>query len=303
MAESNAIRLKNFDRDDPEELGPGIVIDITGFGQVSFPLGLTIPGNTDSGPFVEISCFKYERGFRQNTVEDRLYKIQLPFPFTGINYSATAVYDPFNAIVGRGVAGGEDLGAVAGGLAEGAVSELGRTMAGGAAQLTADVAGKLGSSTIDADRIKNQASTVAGVLFNPRLELLYNGHQLRQFGFSWILLPRNANESSAIRDILEKLELSYYPSYKDDLKVFLDYPDEFVIGFYNPDGTNIKGAPMISDCFMTDFSYSVNQSSAGRVFTDGSPTSYTISATFGEANYLTREDIALLRRNQLPTNE
>ena len=116
------------------------------------------------------------------------------------------------------------------------------------------------------------------------------------------MLPRNESESIAIQEIIDRLELSTYPDYNGALKVLLDYPDEFLLSFYNPDGSRIKGCGMIPDCFMTQFSYTINPTSASRVFANGYPTSYALNMQFMESNYLARPDIAALKRNTLPTD-
>jgi hypothetical protein len=134
------------------------------------------------------------------------------------------------------------------------------------------------------------------------MELAFAGNQLRTYQFQYIILPRNAVESRNIQNIIAALEDSSYPDYNDEQKVFLTYPDEFVLSFYNPDGSPIKGCPLIPDCFLSGFSYQINPNTASRVFSDGTPTSYAISLQFSESNYLTRREIRQLRNRIIPSN-
>lgn len=287
MSISNFLRLKNYDFDDPnliEDLAPRIL---------QFPDGLTFPGSSDAGPYLELSCFKYARSFVKNR-ELSLYKIFLPFPFQGVTYNFGANYDAFDALIGRN----QNLSSVV----EGVASTGGQAVGQGAADILSDAISKIPGVNIDADRIKKQASTVLGVTFNPRQELVFNGTMLRSYNFSYIFLPRNATESRAVLKIIEMLELSAYPDFKDATKVLLEYPDEFLLSFYDPEGSRLPGCPLIPDCFMSAFSYTINPMTGGRIFKDGSPTSYAINMTLSESNYLARPDLKMLRQNALPTD-
>lgn len=287
MSISNFLRLKNYDLDDPNLLVDPVPRIL------QYPDGLTFPGSSDAGPYMELSCFKYERSFVKNR-ETSLYKVFLPFPFQGVSYTFNANYNAFDALIGRN----QNLES----LGEGGASLVGQAVGQGSADILSSAINKIPGVSVDADRIKNQASSVLGVTFNPRQELVFNGTNLRSYNFSYIFLPRNATESQAVLKIIEMLEVSSYPDFKDSLKVLLEYPDEFLISFYEPEGGRLAGCPLIPDCFMSAFSYTVNPMTSGRIFEDGSPTSFAINMTLSESNYLARPDLKLLRQNTLPTD-
>ena len=298
VAETNASRLKNSDPNDPVDVFNSTLSD---FGLLTFPIGLTNPGSADAGPYMEVAAFKYARSFRKSLTEQVLYKVYLPFPFQGVQFNNTVFYDPFNAIVGRDYTPGQGSLATAGAaLLQGGASTVGGAAMNSITKIAGDAASKM-NLPVDANQMKNQASSVFGLTFNPRMELAFNGNQLRTYNFSYILIPRNQAESKVIQDIIRVMEDSSYPDYADGLKVFLTYPDEFLLSFYNPDGTPIKGCPLVPDSFISNFGYAINPQSAGRVFPDGSPTSYSVSMTFSESNYLTRREIRALRNHYLPT--
>lgn len=296
MAETNYGRQRNTDANDPNDQ-PNKFFELS--GQLIYPEGLTTPGSSDAGPFIEIAAFKYERGFRTNNQEQVLYKVHLPFPFQGVSFTNQVNYDQFSAILGRGPVTAENFGSQ---LTQAGASILAQTVSGSAAGIVANGANAANLAGLDADRIKNQASAAFGLTFNPRMELAFAGNQLRTYQFQYIILPRNAVESRNIQNIIAALEDSSYPDYNDEQKVFLTYPDEFVLSFYNPDGSPIKGCPLIPDCFLSGFSYQINPNTASRVFSDGTPTSYAISLQFSESNYLTRREIRQLRNRIIPSN-
>ena len=154
MAESNVQRLKNTDLNDPNEIETPIR------RLIQFPLDLTFPGSSDAGPYMEISCFKYARSFVKNT-EESLYKIFLPFPFQGISYGISLNYDPFSALLGRGEGIPDQV-------AQGAASEASKAIANGGTEILTNAINKIPGFDIDADRVRNQASSVLGITFNPR---------------------------------------------------------------------------------------------------------------------------------------
>ena len=49
---------------------------------------------------------------------------------------------------------------------------------------------------------QNLLSRTTGAIANPNLELLFTGPQLREFGFTFRLSPRDADEATQVRKIL-----------------------------------------------------------------------------------------------------
>lgn len=286
-------QLKNLDGDDPL-----VITQLLELKQPSytFPLGLTTPGSSDAGPFLELSCFEYKRSFRQASEgqSDKLYTVRLPFPIQGVTFGNQAYYVDFNALLGA-TDGSGDWENVLEQVKQGAATIGANALVNGATDILSAAAGMIPGVNISPDNIKNQASSILGLTFNPRLEKAFTGIGQRQYSFDYTIVPRNAAESKMIQDIIARLEDSMYPEPYDGLRVFLKYPDEFVAGFYNVDGTRMTAVPLIPDCFLSTFSYTVNSNTGTRVFEDGSPTSYRIAMTFVEANNLTRKEIQILR--------
>ena len=49
---------------------------------------------------------------------------------------------------------------------------------------------------------QNLLSRTTGAIVNPNLEMLFNAPQLRNFGFTFLLSPRDADEATQVRNII-----------------------------------------------------------------------------------------------------
>lgn len=137
-------------------------------------------------------------------------------------------------------------------------------------------------------------NNVLGVTNNPREEASFVGMGSRSHSFEFLLIPRNPDEAKVIQAIIREMKLAMHPSTKGfskDSNGFLDYPDEFTIGFYSSKNSLPLEVPPIPDCFLTAFSVDYNGNNQARFYDDNTAMSYRISMQFTEANVLTRDEI------------
>lgn len=135
------------------------------------------------------------------------------------------------------------------------------------------------------------ALKIAGrVAMNPNLRAQYNGPNIREFNFTFKLLPKSADESAAAQNIIKFFR---FHSYADQIKdnIAFDYPNLFKIklesrvsGRYSNIGTPIKL------CYLKVVSINYNPTSTV-LHTDGSPTEMDINLTFTEYKPLDRDDV------------
>jgi hypothetical protein len=70
--------------------------------------------------------------------------------------------------------------------------------------------GKLGASNINENAI---LSGTSGIIYNPMLEVLYDGPQFRQFNFQFVLFAKSEKDAQAIKKIVRFFQIASVPSY------------------------------------------------------------------------------------------
>ena len=108
-----------------------------------------------------------------------------------------------------------------------------------------------------------------GVVFTPKMELMFEGINRRSFSYSFIMNPTSKNEADQIRQIIQTFKVHSAADYNDNLGMEMTIPDTWKIEYYNNNG----GSPginnyltKISECFLE-----------------------TITATYGGDKYTTHE--------------
>ena len=134
---------------------------------------------------------------------------------------------------------------------------------------------------------QNLLSRTTGAIVNPNLEMLFNAPQLRNFGFSFLLSPRDADEADQVRRIIRffKQGMSVKTTASN---VFLKAPNIFQIKYmtFNTDGTEIlhPSINIIKTCAL--LSMDVQYTPAGTYMTYEDPyrtmTAYQLTMQFGE---------------------
>jgi hypothetical protein len=191
------------------------------------------------------------------------------------------------------------LGATAAAVVSNVIGQFGKGV--GAARPA--VGGAMTKLSETAAGLRSQISATSGIALNPRLELAFNGMQLRTHEYRFMMIPRNARESNEIQQIHEVLRLAMHPGNAftvDPYATFLEYPYEFTISFWDVDGNAIPGLPYIPDSFLTNMTIVANPNSS-QFFEDGSPTSYMMGLSFAEAQTLTRNDLLMMGTTKQPS--
>ena len=134
---------------------------------------------------------------------------------------------------------------------------------------------------------QNLLSRTTGAIVNPNLEMLFNAPQLRNFGFTFLLSPRDADEADQVRKIIRffKQGMSVKTTASN---VFLKAPNIFQIKYmtFNTDGTEIlhPSINIIKTCAL--LSMDVQYTPAGTYMTYEDPyrtmTAYQLTMQFGE---------------------
>jgi len=131
----------------------------------------------------------------------------------------------------------------------------------------------------------NLLSLTTGKVYNPNVELLYQSPSLRSFSFNFDFVPKNAEESEVVDEIIKTFKVWSAP--RDD-GGFLCVPHVWDI-YYG----GIGGAKMnrFKPCAMTNITVQDNAgSNFHTTFVDGTPTLTSIQMQFQEVDILLSKD-------------
>ena len=134
---------------------------------------------------------------------------------------------------------------------------------------------------------QNLLSRTTGAIANPNLELLFTGPQLREFGFTFRLSPRDAEEATQVRRILRffKQGMSVKTSSSN---VFLKAPNIFKIRYqtFNTNGVEIEHPSInfIKTCALTSCDVQYTPDGSYMTYEDAfrTLTAYQLTLRFGE---------------------
>lgn len=128
-------------------------------------------------------------------------------------------------------------------------------------------------------------SVTRGQIYNPNVEMMYEGPQLRSFVFSFQMSPKSSQDAQAIRNIVREFKKWSAPDAKGDK---WDIPHVWNIsyggkakGYYN------KFKPSALTSIDVQYNPSMDQH---MTFTDGSPIITGITLSFLETQLITRQD-------------
>jgi len=141
-------------------------------------------------------------------------------------------------------------------------------------------------------------SRATGQVFNPNLELLFQGVNLRSFPFSFDIFPRNQKEAEVVKEIIRTLKISMaaHKNSTNDAQsgIFISAPRVFQLTYMK--GRNKhpflnKFLPMA----LTSMNLSYTASNTYSTFYDGTPTHMKLDLVFKELNPIYFEDYVELQ--------
>jgi len=128
------------------------------------------------------------------------------------------------------------------------------------------------------------AGRITGEIPNPHPTVFFKGLELRQFTWTWKLVPRSADEAATLKDIIIQMKKRILPK-KDGS--FLKYPNVLQ--------PSVKPNESLYGKFMKSAvkTFSVNYTAEGTsaFFVDGAPVAINLILTFQEMENMTSEDV------------
>lgn len=202
-------------------------------------------------------------------------------------------------VIGAGVEAGLKQGqgaasSVAKGISEG-VGSFVESMKGAASTDAARLAVTRASEKLGSD-VGNAVKSVSRTTLNPNTRALFRSVNLRNFNFTFKMIPQSAKEALAIKEIIKHFRTELYP---DEIRVGDEgdglnnvslgykFPNKFEIVF------EYKGkqvATKVLPSYLVSFTATYNGTSMG-MHSDGNFQEVEISMNFAEARALNRKDI------------
>lgn len=135
---------------------------------------------------------------------------------------------------------------------------------------------------------------VTGQILNPNTEVLYTGPQLRGFGLSFKMAPRNQGEADQIRDIISSFKYAILPKFNGDssqIRAFVGVPNIVDVTFMTGNTIN-EHVTQYKPCAITGFDVSYTPDGAWATYANGRPVATTISIEFKELKMVYAEEIS-----------
>ena len=262
----------------------------------------------DSTDYLKIDIVEYEPigdklvgdpGSRRTNGKKILHSIILPIPpnvqdGNAVSYSDSSMNALTAAIAGGSgdvmkeipkLIGGGDLNALKGKLG-GRIDQTGLDLEGAqdliTKQLAASAAGVFGGN-VSLDQLQARQE---GKIFNPNMELLFNGPTLRSFRFSFKMTPRSKEEAVEVRDIINTFKRSMAPKTvtsgnSGSQNLYLKTPDIFELKYMQGGGEH-SFLHQFKQCFLENMSVNYTAEGTYATYEDGTPISLVMNLSFKE---------------------
>tara|TARA_B100001079_G_scaffold172440_1_gene147923 strand:- start:175 stop:1563 length:1389 start_codon:yes stop_codon:yes gene_type:complete len=210
-----------------------------------------------------------------------------------------------NTIIGAAIEGSTNIMKGVGG-ALGGEGNLGERFTKAGESLSGAVKGALKAANVDGDAAqslinKQLASSIVGVfgaqvsvnqilarqegqIFNPNMELLFDGPTLRNFRFSFKMTPRSEKEAEQCKLIIRTFKMNMAPkvtSGRGSQSLFLNTPNVFQLRYKS----GFKNHPFMhkfKQCFLTDISVNYTGEGVYATYENREPVSMIMDLTFKE---------------------
>jgi len=298
------------------KLGRGILGKKRKLTERKVPPNLRYPdaeiyGDTD---YLQIRIVKYKTvrevsgntivgkpGSRRNSAKESLGTILLPVPpsiqdANLVNYQGSNM----NSITAAAVTGAEEVMKAGKGAASDPLQALQNIINKGGAAITNTVnAAGRGATIIDllTKSLASQAVGVFGgnvtvdqllarndgIIFNPNMELLFNGPSLRNFAFAFKMTPRSKTEGDKVKEIIRTFKFYMAPQVtaEGDGNLFLKTPNIFELSYMQGGGAH----PFLNkfkQCFLSNVSVNYTGEGTYATYGDGTPISLVMTLQFQE---------------------
>ena len=136
-----------------------------------------------------------------------------------------------------------------------------------------------------------------GAVINPNMELLFRGPQLRNFGLTWKMSPRDYEESEMIKNIIRLFKQSMAVKRSESL-VFLKSPNTYKLQYLTAGKREHKFLPKIKECALTGCSVNYTPDGNYQTYENSSMVAYEMTLNFAELEPIYHDDYSKLDDNE-----
>jgi len=246
-------------------------------------------------PIINFGDLVGSPGSRKNTGRKLIRSIILPIP-SNVQDGNTVNYEDsrLNGLTGAVASAASGLMNASfsnlGENIENVTKEFGKNMGGaGTAQdlinkfFVSQAAGLVGGNL----SVNSLLAREQGAIFNPNMELLFNGPTIRSFRFQFKMTPRNQKEGQEVRQIIREFKRSMAPKVTavggppGNNNLFLKTPDVFELT-YRQGQRDHKFLNKFKQCVLQDISVNYTGEGTYATYDDGTPVSMIMDLTFKE---------------------
>lgn len=275
------------------------IVEYSSIGEKSGGSLVSLPGNRRN----TINRNKLPKGVSTKSLVNKgTVLLQIPANIQDGN-AVSAGDSKMNSIVGAAVGGAtglmENVGTALATAPEGDETRMGNAVAEGQKVIKNmitdsgvgnDVRGlitkKLAASAVNAlggnVTVNQILSRQDGTIFNPNMELLFNGPTLRNFRFSFKMTPRSEKEAEQIKLIVRTFKMNMAPKVNaGGSSLFLKTPNVFELRYKS----GRKDHPFLhkfKQCFLTDISVNYTAEGVYATYENKEPISMIMDLTFKE---------------------
>ena len=183
-----------------------------------------------------------------------------------------------------------------GGGVEGLIGSVG-DLAGAVGENAGDVKTGVAAALAKSATGGNILTRSTGAVINPNMELLFRGPQLRNFGLTWKMSPRDYEESEMIKNIIRLFKQSMAVKRSESL-VFLKSPNTYKLRYLTAGKREHKFLPKIKECALTGCSVNYTPDGNYQTYENSSMVAYEMTLNFAELEPIYHDDYSKLDDNE-----
>lgn len=131
------------------------------------------------------------------------------------------------------------------------------------------------------------ANPFSGVAVNPLLFLQFQKPEFKEYSLSWVMTPRNAQESEIIKNVVLECKRAAAPT-RLALGALLGYPKTALIKMWPDD---LFGSIVFKPCVITSVQVNYTAAPNPSFFASGAPTVVTLTLNLTEMQFWYRDEI------------
>ena len=178
------------------------------------------------------------------------------------------------------------------GLAD-TVGDIGKSIGENSGDVKTAVAAALAKSATGGSIL----TRATGAVINPNMELLFKGPQLRTFGLTWKMSPRDYEESEMIKKIIREFKQSMAVQRSESM-LFLKSPSTYKLQYITAGGKDHSFLPKIKECALTGCNINYTPDGNYQTYENSSMVAYEMQMSFQELEPIYHDEYTSLDQDR-----